>query len=352
VVRALLDAGARPAEPGEFTLRAFLNGKLDLAQAEAVADLISAKTADAYRIARLQQQGVLSHKVTSLRDRLLGHLAAIEAVIDFPEDVSEPDYALISTDCDLIDGELRSLAATAEFGRIYRDGVRIVLAGEPNVGKSSLMNALLRHNRAIVTAVPGTTRDVIEEEMNLRGFPVVLIDTAGLRYTQDEVEKIGVQRTHDALDAADLTLAVLDASQPKSSLAALSANADLGPNAIVVWNKSDIAEECCDRASGVCVSAVTGDGLDDLEAMIASRLRNRSGERTDGIVVSRVRHQQVLLRAARCCHEAVQTIAQAMPPDFVSIDLHGALTALGEITGETTHDDIIAEIFSRFCIGK
>lgn len=374
ILTLLLWAGARMAEPGEFTLRAFLNGKMDLAQAEAVCDIISARTEEAHRLAQGLGVGRLSEEVGRIRDRLLGVLARIEASIDFPEDVGELDFTLCRDELCKVETNLQALLATADQGILYREGAKVALVGRPNVGKSSLMNALLRVSRAIVTPIPGTTRDVIEETLNIKGIPVRLLDTAGLRDTEDIVERIGVERTQESIAGADLVILVLDVSAGATE-EDLQLIDRIGPRPkLIVWNKADLTSQDSPsrggrggqgvRANakpygeqgggGLRVSALTGAGIEALEEAIARALLGSDLPplESDRAVVSHARHRHALQSALDHVQNAFQTIEQAMPADFLSIDVRGALTALGEVTGQTATDDIINEIFSRFCIGK
>lgn len=352
-MQALLVSGARVAEPGEFTFRAYINGKMDLAQAEAVCDIITAQTDEAHRAARSLHRGALSAAVLAIRDILLGVLARIEASIDFPEDVGDLDIDACRIEIRRADAEVAHLLDTAKRGILYRQGARVVLLGRPNVGKSSLMNALLRTQRAIVTPIPGTTRDAIEETLNLRGIPVRLIDTAGLRATDDEVEKIGVERTHAAAKDADLALVVLDASSPLTDEDAKVLEGSASRPRLIVANKSDAAPGDATPVPGaIPVSALTGDGIDALEDAVADRLLSGSAPAIDEAVVTHARHREALAAARNRIGEAEATIDHAMPPDFLAIDVRGAIVELEQITGATTTDDVINEIFSRFCIGK
>ncbi len=358
ILGRLLECGARLAEPGEFTLRAFLNGKMDLAQAEAVGDAIAAQTEEAHRLARRQGEGRLSAAVFSIRDRLLGVLARIEASIDFPEDVGDLDTGSCERELRAADGEVAALLATADRGILYRQGLKLVLAGRPNVGKSSLLNALLRTARAIVTPIPGTTRDVIEETMNLRGIPLRAVDTAGLRETDDEVEKIGVARTRDSMASADFVLLVLDAAAGETSEDVALRLSLAGRPHLVVWNKWDLVASTPTPpelgVGGLPVSAATGWNMDVLEDTIADAVLGGLPPPTENhaAVVTHARHRQALEKTRARMADALATLDSQLPADFLAIDVQAALSALGEITGQTTGDDIIAEIFSRFCIGK
>jgi tRNA modification GTPase len=340
------------AEPGEFTQRAFLNGKMDLAQAEAVGDLIAAQTEEAQRLARRQQSGRLSLEVGQIRDSVLGALARIEASIDFPEDVGELDSEVCRHELAQAEERVERLLATADRGILYREGLKVVLAGRPNVGKSSLLNALLRTARAIVTPIPGTTRDVIEETLNLRGIPVRLVDTAGLRETNDIVERIGVERTRESVENADLVVLILDATAGETPEDRLLWAAIADRPHLVVWNKCDLVAGTPDR--DLALSAATGWNIECLEEAIIETVLSGAVLPLDEQIpiVTHARHRQALETARIRLTEAQATLAAALPADFVSIDVRGALTALGEITGQTATDDIIHEIFARFCIGK
>ena len=361
-----LRAGARLAHPGEFTLRAFLHGRLDLAQAEAVLDVIRARTSAGLRAAVDQLGGRLSERVRDLRGRLLRVLAHLEAEIDFPEDDVPP--ADVSPLLAPLLAEIRALAAGAETGIVLRQGVRTALVGRPNVGKSSLLNALLRSERAIVTPIPGTTRDTLEETANLAGVPFVLVDTAGIAETPAVVEQLGIARSRRALRAADLVLWVVDAAAPLAAadeaiLAELAADGDgdgMPDRLVVVLAKSDLpqrldAAALAARLPGVPLvpaSAVTPDGTVALEAALVARVYGGRSTGNDQPLVTSVRHRDALLRAADLVAAALEGARAGTPAAFVAVDLHGALNALGEITGETVGEDLLDVIFREFCIGK
>ena len=352
ILSRLLAAGARPAEPGEFTQRAFLNGKMDLAQAEAVGDVIAAQTEQAHRLARRQTEGRLSRVVREAREIVLGVLARIEASIDFPEDVGELDGDACQEELASSQRVIADLLATADQGILYREGLKVVLAGRPNVGKSSLLNALLRTDRAIVTPVPGTTRDVIEEALNLRGIPVRVVDTAGLRETDDEVERIGVGRTRDSVSDADIVVLVLDATAGETIEDTLLRTEMSQRPCVLVWNKWDLLADREPPADGLALSAATGWNLAALEDALVSLALDGQAADPEGAFVTHARHKRALQAAQERLGDAQKTLAASLPADFVSIDVRGALDALGEITGETASEDVIAEIFSKFCIGK
>jgi tRNA modification GTPase len=361
VLAATLRAGARLAEPGEFTRRAFLNGRMDLAQAEAVADQIRARTESAQRVALLQREGRLSSSVRSLKENVVGALAAVEVTIDFSEEIGDLDYPAMSARIAAVITDTERLLATAGRGRVYREGIRLAIVGRPNVGKSSLLNALLRENRAIVTPIAGTTRDVIEEAANIRGIPITAIDTAGLRETDDVVERIGVDRARAAVESASLVLFVLDAGDGWTEADARIASELADRPVVWVVNKMDVPDS--DRqvdsirraavgAEIVAVSAQGGQGLDSLEQNIAAAILGGQVEAGEGVVVSNVRHQHALESALECLCHAQATISTKLPPDFISIDLRAVLDSLGLITGETASEDVIHRIFHDFCIGK
>ena len=367
ILEVALAAGARAAQPGEMTLRAFLNGRVDLAQAEAVMALINAETDAGHRLALRQLQGELSAEVASARRQALEALIRIEASIDFPEEeVPPPDPTELAA---LIAGAqegVERLLAGADRGRVLREGLRVALVGRPNVGKSSLLNALLRTERAIVTPVAGTTRDTVEEKALIGGLAVQLVDTAGLTPSDDPVERIGVERSRAAAQAADLLLLVLDGSEPLTPLDATVATelqtlgqADTSRPAILVLNKADLPHQLSDESAQalwpdaplVATSTVTGSGLASLEGQIAALALGGAAQAGDALVSS-ARHKDALRRGVEHLQAARATLADGLPLDFVAIDLRSALEALGEITGETATADLLDRIFAEFCIGK
>ncbi len=365
VLSLCLREGARLAQPGEFTLRAFLNGRLDLSQAEAVLDVVQARTGEGLRMAVEQLGGGLSARVKGVRARLLHALAHLEATIDFPEDDVPP--ADVSPDLLAALSDIAALIASASTGIVLRQGVKTAIVGRPNVGKSSLLNALLRTERAIVTPIPGTTRDTLEEVANVRGVPLVLIDTAGLREsadTHDPIERIGMERTRRALSTADLVLLVFDGSLPlfQEDLALILEIRDVRPPlCLAIINKSDLPSalspgnlsEMPGGMEWVAASAVAEGGTDALEAKLALLVLSGKAVPTQGeATVTSVRHLDVLRRAEEHIHAALGTISANAPAAFVAVDLHSALNTLGEITGETVGEDLLDEIFRNFCIGK
>ncbi len=358
ILELILTHGARLAQPGEFTKRAFLNGRIDLVQAEAVIDRIRAQTKASLMAASDAAGGVLSRTIHEIASALRDALAQTEAAVDFPEEdlpelVNEPlRQALVQTR-----ERMRSLLATSELGRLYREGTTVAIAGRPNVGKSSLFNALLRESRAIVTEQPGTTRDLIQEVINLQGIPVRLVDMAGLRESEDVVERIGMQYARTALRNAALVLFLIDGAEGVCDgdrrLAEELAGLDV-PLVLVV-NKIDLAQQSADdtlvNAEAVCrVSARCGDGLAELEACMHRVITSGLTVATDQGLITRAHQKDSLRRALDSVHRLLEHFDAS--PEFLSIDLHDALKALGEITGETTPDEILERIFASFCIGK
>jgi tRNA modification GTPase len=358
-LEALFAAGARQARAGEFTRRAFLNGKLDLTQAEAVIDLIDAETEQAARNAASQLSGAISRKIRSVYDMLLDLMAHYHVVLDYPDEDIEP-FQLEEITQQVTQGlaQLRQLAASYRRGRQLKEGIPTALVGPPNAGKSSLLNQLLGYDRAIVTPIPGTTRDTVEELCTVGGVLLRLIDTAGLRDTSDPVEQIGVERSRAALDRAELVVAVLDASQPLSLqgqqlLDALPPDKPL----LLVLNKCDLPEHpdytsFPQRYAHICkISARTGAGLEALEGAI-SQLAGAGEALPVGELLTNARQAEAIGRAVTHLAAVEGALAAGMPPDCVLTDVEGALYALGEVTGQTVTEDVTARIFERFCVGK
>lgn len=363
VCEALVRAGARLAEPGEFTKRAFLNGRLDLAQAEAVLDTIRAKTAGSLRVAQEQLRGALSKDLEAIREPLIRLLAHVEAGIDFvEEDISFIPTAELLAGIRTAQAAVGRLLAYSREGRILREGVTAAIVGRPNVGKSSLLNALLRTDRAIVAPIPGTTRDVLEETLNIRGIPVRLLDTAGIRQTDDPVEQEGVRRSEAAIEQADLLLIVLDASAPLSVddrrlLDAHLANRD--KVRLVVLNKTDLPCQMAEpvtapdeRSAVVRLSAKTGEGLDELRDRIRTLFVRPDFEVRETALVTHLRHQAALQRTLDALTAGLASAEAAAAGELIAMDLRAAIDALGEITGAVSTDDILDRIFRDFCIGK
>jgi tRNA modification GTPase len=359
ILQLVLSLGARPAEAGEMTLRAFLNGRLDLTQAEAVLDVIEAKTEAALRVATEQLAGSLSAQVAAVRLQLLDQLAFLEASIDFVED--EIPFQDIVSPLNEVCKTLEKLLKNANTGQIYRQGVKAAIVGQPNVGKSSLLNALLRGDRAIVTDIPGTTRDTLEEMANIGGIPLLLVDTAGIRAEAgDAVERIGIERSQAALQQADIALLLLDGSRPVSpgdwSIERLVRNKP----ALLVINKTDLlADQSIDPppdflpdARRVPISALAATGINRLEEAIQALVLGGSVTIADTPMMSNPRHKALIQRALEHTRAAITGQQAGLTPDLVSIDVREAVEALGEITGETVTEDLLDTIFSKFCIGK
>jgi len=358
VLRLALDAGARLAEPGEFTRRAFLNGRIDLTQAEAVMDVISSSTGLALRSAMEQLEGGLGARVGSLRAVMSELLALVEASIDFPEEDlgGVPEGELRLRAAETMEG-MDALLSGYESGRVLRDGLRVAIVGLPNVGKSSLLNRLCGTERAIVTEVPGTTRDTLEELVDVGGIPVRLLDTAGIRHSEDIVEKEGVRRTERALAAADLVLLVLDSSREQGPEDSALAGRVKDKRHIALWNKSDLPVRAdvsdLERilGGGVSVSAKTGQGLDSLVSRIRGEALGGPVERQPEAHIN-LRHRDALVRARAAMVRFNDGVEGGLSPELLAVELREALDAVGEIIGATTPDDVLNIIFSRFCIGK
>ena len=353
VTRRLLDlllaAGARMANPGEFTQRAFLNGKMDLTQAEAVMDLIRAQTELALRAANEQLSGHLGNELTDIRELLLTTLAHVEAYIDFPDEQIDPDTGKILLDRIVaLENRLDRLLATADQGRVLRHGLRTVIYGAPNVGKSSLLNLLLGYDRAIVSEVPGTTRDTIEEIINIRGIPVRLIDTAGARESSDLVESEGIRRTQHQVEQADLVIQVVDGSaQPNDPI-----RFD-GRSSVLLLNKCDLGVHPEWREfAGVRFSCKERAGLEDLNQAIWDRVMGEKVKLADVRVAINARHQACLQRAKKLLAEGGRSLQEGKSPEFIAIELREALDAVGEVIGKLDTEDLLGKIFSEFCIGK
>jgi tRNA modification GTPase len=359
IVELALAAGARLAEPGEFTMRAFLNGRIDLTQAEAVRDLIDSQTLYQAKVAAQQLEGALSRRLKPTKQKLVDLIASLEAGIDFAEDdVSVLPPSKILEQLAAIRPSLEELARSFSYGKIVHEGLTLAIVGRPNVGKSSLFNQLVERERAIVTATPGTTRDLVTETVSLGGIPVRLVDTAGIRSALDEAESIGIQKSLEALADADLVLVVLDASQPLSSEDSTLLNQVERRAAIVVQNKADLAEakswptSTASERPEIRTSAITGEGVPELREAIMSQVTGKSGPEAESGFLTNARHLQLVQDSVTALDAARTATHNRIPHEMILLDLYNALRALDEITGATTSDDILNLIFSRFCIGK
>lgn len=361
VLDNVLSQGARLAEPGEFTKRAFLNGRIDLTQAEGVMDLIRAKTDRAMQSALKQVEGRLSERIRKLRQKLLETVANVEVNIDYPEfDADVVTTNVLKENVAFVGEEIDQLLVTARQGKIMREGLGTAIIGRPNVGKSSLMNNLVHENKAIVTEVPGTTRDVLEEYVNVRGVPLRLIDTAGIRETEDIVEKIGVERSRQVLQEAELILLVINSAEPLSDEDRALFQAVQGMNVIVIMNKTDLPkqvdeEELREYTSGrpiIAASFLNDEGIDSLEEAIAHLFFDEGVEAADMNYLSNARHIGLLNQAKRSVNDALEAVEMGVPVDMVQIDITRAWEQLGGIVGENVHDGLIDQLFAQFCLGK
>ncbi len=361
ILELTLKNGALLAEPGEFTKRAFLNGRLDLSQAEAVIDLIKAKTNKSYEMSLNQLEGKLSKKINELRNTLLEMIANIEANIDFPEDDLETfEYIELEKKGRYIKEEIVKLIDTTDRGKILRDGLNTVILGKPNVGKSSLLNAILRENRAIVTDIPGTTRDIIEEYINIDGIPLKIVDTAGIRMTEDLVEKIGVDRAKEMVEEADLLIGVFDTSEKLTEddyeiIEILNKN-----KSIILLNKTDLdkkweeeeIERLLPNKKIITAAILKGAGLDKLETEIKNMFYKGDINIKSDILINNLRHKDQLLKSLDNIEEGLKGIQGNIPLDCIEVDIKNCWENLGEISGDTIGEDILDKIFSEFCIGK
>ncbi|KAF1085912.1 tRNA modification GTPase MnmE [Sporotomaculum syntrophicum] len=361
----VLKKGARLAEPGEFTKRAFLNGRLDLIQAESIIDIIRANTEDSMRLAIGQLSGGLSKKINEIQQQLLLIISIIEANIDFPEDdVDQYNLIEIKQRVELLEQEINNLLDYAETGRIYREGLRTVIIGKPNVGKSSLLNVLSKVNRAIVTNIPGTTRDLIEEVINIGGVPIKIIDTAGIRETEDIIEKIGVQKTKESIQNADLVILVFDAQVGFDFIDNQIVELVKHKKGIKVINKIDVIKNKNEFNTKqkvrnllphwplIDISALEEKGIDKLKNEIVSIITGGKVIPQDNIMISNIRHKNQLVKAVNYLKDVQNGILQGIAIDVLAIDIRGAWEAVGEITGTAVNENIIDKIFSEFCIGK
>lgn len=361
IVELCVAAGARLAEPGEFTMRAFLNGRMDLTQAEAVRDLIDSQTLYQAKVAAQQLDGSLSRRLQPIKQNLVHLIALLEAGIDFAEDdVSVLPDATILEHVVEVRAPLEQLNASFAFGKIVHEGLTLAIVGRPNVGKSSLFNRLVERERAIVTATPGTTRDLVTESVAIGGIPIRLVDTAGIRQALDEAESIGIRKSMEALADADLVLVVTDASQPPTKEDEELATQVAGRPMLLVANKSDLAPSSPlsekrangDRPSHIRTSAITGDGIAELRASILQHIGGDGGVQPEAGFLTNIRHQGLIKDSLAALEAATHAVAGRIPHEMLLLDLYNALRPLDAITGATTNDDILNLIFSTFCIGK
>lgn len=357
----VLSKGARIAEPGEFTKRAFLNGRLDLSQAEAVIDLIKAGTDKSFDVAMKQLDGSFSDEIKNIRKALVDILVNVTVNIDYPdEDIEQLTYSKLKTDLQAVKNSLEKIISTAGRGRIIKEGLNVAIIGRPNVGKSSLMNALLKETRAIVTEIPGTTRDTIQEQMSIRGIPVLLTDTAGIRETDDTIEKIGIEKSKESFNRADLVIFIIDGSEKISAEdKALMEYVDNRP-CITLINKTDkgiaVNEEAIKmqipHAQVIYTSVLNSEGITEIEEAVEALVYGGQAKQQDSLMVTNVRHEELLRQANLAVNDALEMTDMMQPLEFIEVDINRSYELLGEIIGETVADDIINEVFARFCLGK
>ena len=361
ILELILSKDVRLADAGEFTKRAFLNGRIDLSQAEAIIDVIKAKTDKAHEVAQSQLEGSLSKKIRELRFKVTEVLAHLEVSIDFAEeDVEEITYKTLRENAEDIKREIKKLYDTSESGKILRDGLKTVIIGKPNVGKSSLLNSILGENRAIVTDIAGTTRDVIEEFVNIKGIPLKIVDTAGIRETEDIVEKIGVERSKESYNTADLVIMVLDSSRPLSQEDREILETLENKKTIVLLNKTDLPQQIdidelskyVDCSSIIKISALQHKGIEELQDKIEAMVYKGSVKNSSNLMITNSRHKDALLKAYESINDAISAIDQNMPYDFIEVDFKNIWDYLGYINGDTVKEDLLDTIFANFCIGK
>ena len=357
----VLRKGARLAEPGEFTKRAFLNGRIDLSQAEAVIDVVKAKTDKSFDVALSQLEGGLSSYIRDIRQNLLDLLVDITVNIDYPdEDIEEITYDKLEINIKQIGDMIEKLLSTASSGRMIREGIRVAIAGKPNVGKSSLMNGLLRETRAIVTEIPGTTRDTIEEALSIRNIPVYLIDTAGIRETSDKVEKLGIEKSKEAFNNADFIIFIMDGSEEISSEDEEIIEYLKERKCLVLINKKDLEQKIdsvqiknmLPNSQIIKTSLINGDGIEEIENSIEELVYGGEITQSESMMVNNVRHINLLTDSFNSLEDALQMAVNREALDFIEIDVKNAYELTGEIIGESVNDDIINEVFARFCLGK
>lgn len=356
VLQSVLEAGARMAEPGEFTKRAFLNGRIDLSQAESIMDMISAKSQLSLEAASRRLEGHLGRRIQEYRKAIMDLLVLLEVEIDYPEyEIEEAQQLDMEKELSRLINDVTQLYNTADTGRILNEGLRIALVGRPNMGKSTLMNALLGENRAIVTEIPGTTRDTLEEGMNLDGIPVRLIDTAGIRDSEDPVERIGVERARKAMEECDLVLLLLEGDVPPSKDDLEMLEAIQNRPYLIVRTKKDRSEDMTKFGSSsdtVEISALSGEGMQELKDRIRQLVLQGRVSAADGVYLANMRQKQAVERALEALNSAQNTMKQGLGTDLVSMELQRAYDLLGELTGNSVREDLVDTIFSRFCLGK
>lgn len=361
ILELILSKDVRMAEAGEFTKRAFLNGRIDLSQAEAIIDIIKSKTETSYTVAQNQLQGSLSNKIKELRMKVTEVLAHLEVSIDFTEeDIEEITYKTLKEKAIELKDEIKSLYDTAESGKILRDGLKTVIVGKPNVGKSSLLNAILGENRAIVTDIEGTTRDIIEEFVNVKGIPLKIVDTAGIRETDDIVEKIGVEKSKESFISADLVVIVLDYSKELSNEDIEILNELKDKKVIVLLNKIDlekkinleIIKDYVDEDFIIEISVLKEIGIDKLYDKIEDMVYKGSVRNSSNLIITNSRHKDALLKSYEAINDAIVAINDFMPYDFIEVDFKNVWDYLGYINGDTVKEDLLDTIFANFCIGK
>lgn len=359
ILRLLIEQGVRLAEKGEFTKRAFLNGRIDLTQAEAVMDLVSAKTKNSFEMSLYQLEGRLSKEIDIIRQSLMNLIAQIEVNIDFPEyDEEEMTMDRILAISREIENKIEKLVHSSETGIIYKEGLKTLILGKPNVGKSSLMNYLLNENRAIVTEIPGTTRDIIEEFINLAGVPLKIIDTAGIRNTEDIVEKIGVQKALQKIEEADLILMVFDASKKLEAEDQMIIDHIQGKKVIYLLNKTDLEEKISFEGLEnvqqelIRISIVNNEGLEEIEKKVREEFLSGKLNIDNDTIVSNIRHKNLLIKAKQSIRDVIAGVENGLTLECVEVDIMDTLSYLGEITGASVRDDLMDKIFSEFCIGK
>lgn len=358
VLEVLLNNGARLAEAGEFTKRAFLNGRIDLSQAEAIIDMIKAKTDKAYSVSMKQLEGSVNRNIKNLRDKLLDMLSHVEYSINFTEDMQdELDNTPVLNEGKEVLDKLKKLSESANRGRIIRDGINTTIIGKPNVGKSSLLNALLKENRAIVTDIPGTTRDVIEEYIDLDGISLKINDTAGIRDTEDIVEKIGVEKSVSFISDSDLIIAIFDSSREFDDEDRKILDLIRDKKSIVLLNKIDLdgefdVDENLEGIEVIHTSIKNNEGIEDLENKIIEMFNDGYIEANNDNIITNIRHRDIINKAIKSLESSLHDMEAGVPIDCFEVDLRNAWEILGEITGETVDDDVLNKIFSDFCIGK